>query len=351
LQADAADPNSRDWQNLQRLVGRALPGVAEELLASDAPVLLTDPGLLGRYKLVDTWLQQLRDRLVTATNFIRPPKSIDCLIVVKCDAVYFELTLVESKDVSSIQGILPRDIIEKFRTTINRFMAQDFRYVFACLAHEISAIRACLVSDPFNLSHLPDEDYRKKIGRETWDLQRREDAIDARTALDPTDPDHLSEAEAKALKAREAGAIPLPPKYASADFVRPSYWSLRGKLDLPKERFFGLPHCERDGDATQVVGWAGLDHLRRAQAIAGWYLARKEQDGWGGPRLTPLLMALDELLPWLKQWHNDLHPELGERMGDYHEGFLLEELRQLGIPRDTLGEWRPPAAARGRRRA
>jgi hypothetical protein len=145
------------------------------------------------------------------------------------------------------------------------------------------------------------------------------------------------------------GAVPLPPKYASADFLKPGYWSLRGKLDVPKERFFSLPHCERDGDATLVVGWAGLNHLQRAQAIAAWYLARKEQDGSDGGRLSPMLVALDELVSWLKQWHNALDPEYGERMGDYYEAFLLEELRQLGIPRDTLQDWHPPAATRGRR--
>jgi hypothetical protein len=68
LRADAADANSRDWQNLQRLVARALPGMAEELIGSAAPVLLTDTGLLGRYGLVNTWLQQLRDRLPTAPD-------------------------------------------------------------------------------------------------------------------------------------------------------------------------------------------------------------------------------------------------------------------------------------------
>ena len=186
--------------------------------------------------------------------------------------------------------------------------------------------------------------------RETWDLQRREDAIDARAALDPCDPAYLPAAEAQARKAQEVGTIPLPPKYASTDFLKPSFWSLRGKLDVPKERFFSLPHCERDGDATQVIGWAGLDQLQRAQAIAAWYLARKEQDGWDGARLMPLLVALDELIPWLKQWHNDLDPEYGERMGDYYGSFLLEELRQLGIPRDSLPGWRPAATNRGRRR-
>jgi hypothetical protein len=37
-------------------------------------------------------------------------------------------------------------------------------------------------------------------------------------------------------------------------------------------------------------------------------------------------------------------------MGDYFEGFLLEELRSLERPRSELAAWQPPAATRGRRR-
>jgi hypothetical protein len=185
--------------------------------------------------------------------------------------------------------------------------------------------------------------------QEIWDKQRAEDAIDARGELDPSHPDYLSPDQAEALKAEQIGPIPLPPKYASGDFRKPSYWGLRGKLDVPKERFFSLPHCEKAGDTTPVIGWAGLDHLQRAQAIAGWYLERKEQEGWQAEQLKPLLVALDELIPWLKQWHNQMNPEFGERMGDYFEGFLLEELRQLELPRDELLSWEPPASTRGRR--
>ncbi|MDX1653634.1 MAG: BREX system serine/threonine kinase PglW [Candidatus Competibacteraceae bacterium] len=64
LRADGAEANSRDWQNLQRLVNRALPGMTREVLEGGEPVLLTDTGLLGRYKLVHSWLQPLRDRLL-----------------------------------------------------------------------------------------------------------------------------------------------------------------------------------------------------------------------------------------------------------------------------------------------
>jgi len=183
--------------------------------------------------------------------------------------------------------------------------------------------------------------------QETWDKQRAEDAIDARTELDQADPQFLSKEQAVALKAREIGDIPLTPQYATADFRKPSYWPLRGKLDVPKERFFSLPHCEKSGDNTLVIGWAGLNHLQRAQAIAVWYIDRKERDGWHAEQLKPMLVALDELIPWLKQWHNEIDPEYGERLGDYYEGFLLEELRQLQLSRDELLTWEPPTTQRG----
>lgn len=197
--------------------------------------------------------------------------------------------------------------------------------------------------------------------QETWEMQRREDAIDAEFGVaeplseaDAEDEEKRSAYErakqqAEAKKAREVGAIAVPPKYAKGDFRKGSYWTLRGKLDVPKERFFSLPGCEKSGDATLVIGWAGMDHLQRAQAIAAWYMERKDNDGWEAAQLMPMLVALDELIPWLKQWHNELDPEYGQRMGDFYEGFLLEELRTLGVAKQQLEQWQPPAATRGRR--
>ncbi len=197
--------------------------------------------------------------------------------------------------------------------------------------------------------------------QETWEKQRLEDAIDVKYGVDQPlaekdagDPEKrakydLALARAKLEKAENVGDIPLPPQYKPTDFRKSSYWSLRGKLDVPKERFFSLPGCEKDGDTTLVIGWAGLNHLQRAQAIAAWYLDRKESEGWEAERLKPMLVALDELIPWLKQWHNEVDPEFGERMGDYYEGFLLEELRNLEITRADLLSWQPAAVA-GKRR-
>lgn len=194
--------------------------------------------------------------------------------------------------------------------------------------------------------------------KEAWDKQRQEDAIDTRhgvarplSAQDAKDPEgiaawELAKAQAALEKQAQVGNIPVPPQYKPVDFRKPSYWSLRGKLDVPKERFFSLPGCEKGGDSTLVIGWAGLNHLQRAQTIAAWYLDRKEGEGWETERLIPMLVALDELIPWLKQWHNEVDPEFGERMGDYYEGFLLEELRNLEITRADLLNWQPVAVAR-----
>lgn len=196
--------------------------------------------------------------------------------------------------------------------------------------------------------------------QEIWDKQRLEDAIDAKYGIDQQltsderkDPEtaakyELARAQSSLEKASRVGEVPLPPEYKATDFRKPSYWPLRGKLDVPKERFFSLPGCEKSGDSTLVIGWAGLNHLQRAQAIAAWYLERKEGEGWEAERLMPMLVALDELIPWLKQWHNEVDPEFGERMGDYYEGFLLEELRNLEITRADLLSWQPAAVA-GRR--
>ena len=75
----------------------------------------------------------------------------------------------------------------------------------------------------------------------TWELQRQEDAIDARTELPEGDPGRLTPNQAKALKAKEVGDIPVPPKYKGADFQKTDYWRLRGGLDVPKERFVSYP--------------------------------------------------------------------------------------------------------------
>lgn len=168
---------------------------------------------------------------------------------------------------------------------------------------------------------------KRGVWERVWDLQRQEDALDAKAELSADHPDHLSEAEAVRRKA--ALDIPVPPKYKSTDFAKPSYWRLRGKLDVPKERFIVYPGAERGADPTPVVGWAGWDTLQRAEALATWYVEARDVDGWSEERRQPLLDGLAELVPWLLQWHNELDRDRGLRLGDYYRSFLEEERRRF----------------------
>ena len=119
---------------------------------------------------------------------------------------------------------------------------------------------------------------------------------------------------------------------------------------MPKERLVSLPSCERDADPSLVVGWAGWDALEQSRAVAGYFSRMREQEGWTAKRLAPLLVALLELPPWVRQYHNAPDPELDIGMGDYFEVFIDDEARALSLTRESLAGWAPPAAARGRGR-
>lgn len=185
---------------------------------------------------------------------------------------------------------------------------------------------------------------KRKAWERTWALQRMEDEIDTRTELPQDDSRHLSAEQAKSLKQQEVGDIPVPPKYAKGDFISRGgarYWSLRGKLDVHKERWISFPHCE-SGDGTMVVCWAGHDHLQQAHAIAAYFVYIKEELGGDrDPRLVPLLACLIELLPWLKQWHHAIDPEYNMRMDEHFDEFVQEEARQLNLTLDQIVAWTP----------
>jgi hypothetical protein len=51
--ADAASRDSADFKNLLRLASRAAPRVKDEVLGLRVPVLLTRPGLIARYDLME----------------------------------------------------------------------------------------------------------------------------------------------------------------------------------------------------------------------------------------------------------------------------------------------------------
>ncbi|MFD4368676.1 BREX-2 system adenine-specific DNA-methyltransferase PglX [Rhodococcus sp. NPDC058521] len=158
-----------------------------------------------------------------------------------------------------------------------------------------------------------------------WDLQRDEDA--------------------GLVKATD---IPVPPKYTSADFVKSSYWSHRGKLDVPKERFISYPGAGRATDPTPLLGWAGWDHAQQGLALATIY-AYRESEGVDLAELVPVVAGIAEVLPWVKQWHSGVDPTFGIDLAEYLSGQLNEKSATVGVPVPDLANWRPPKPTRGRK--
>ncbi|MEU2045465.1 BREX-2 system adenine-specific DNA-methyltransferase PglX, partial [Streptomyces albidoflavus] len=161
-----------------------------------------------------------------------------------------------------------------------------------------------------------------------WDLQREEDAA----------PD-----EPAKRKIRER--TPVPPKYTSADFLKPSYWRARGKLDVPKERF--VSYGTVNAQSPELYGWAGWDHLEQALALASYI----QTAGLGNEEIVPFLAGLLELQPWLDQWYGEYDAEFGASPAAEILAFRQQKQGELGLSDDTLRAWRPAPAARAKKAA
>jgi hypothetical protein len=147
------------------------------------------------------------------------------------------------------------------------------------------------------------------------------------------------------------GAIPVPPKYRSEDFREGTFWKLRGALDVPKERFVSYPGLHRAHDAgAPLVLWAGYDGKARALALTTHIYELQQREGADGTRLAPALAGLDELLPWVHQWHAEIDAELGTTTGDYLQGLLDDQLARHGLTLSEVRAWAPAVAAVRRRR-
>lgn len=59
----------------------------------------------------------------------------------------------------------------------------------------------------------------------------------------------------------------VPPNYANTDFLKPEYWQLRGKLDVPKERFIAFTEVPGRSGVETLYGWAGWTAQQRLKAI------------------------------------------------------------------------------------
>jgi hypothetical protein len=159
-----------------------------------------------------------------------------------------------------------------------------------------------------------------------WDLQRQEDAA----------PDEPSK-----RKIRET--IPVPPKYTSADFLKPSYWRARGKLDVPKERFISYATGPISG-TPDLFGWAGWDHREQAQALSTYFT---NHDELSDEQMTPLLAGLLEIQPWLNQWHGEFDALYGGSPAAFFAGYRATKQGERGLTDDDLRAWRPGKRTKG----
>jgi hypothetical protein len=198
---------------------------------------------------------------------------------------------------------------------------------------ELAKVVAELITDehvPFlsALRYKPSGLKKRADWEEVWDLQRKEDAA-------PDEP----------AKRKIRDSIPVPPKYTSADFLRPSYWKARGKLDVPKERF--ISYGQTNAATPELYGWAGWDHKEQAQALATYFT----NTALSTEEITPFLAGLLELQPWLSQWHNEFDMLYSGSPADFFAGYRQQKQGEHGLTDDDLRGWRAPAATRGRRAA
>ena len=208
----------------------------------------------------------------------------------------------------------------------------DLRQVLSLWSSKRDATTAVMLADLLKDQAVPylkglrykGKGIRKRAEWEaTWEAQRREDAGEL-----------------------SADEVPVPPNYTSADMPA-GVWRHRGKLDVPKERFISYPGAGSADDPSTVIGWAGWDHLEQGLAIMWLYQERVSEDA---PReqLASILSGLQEQLPWIMQWHNELDPHTGLKLGDYLTGQLNNAANAIGVPVEDLDTY-IPTTGRGRK--
>ena len=112
---------------------------------------------------------------------------------------------------------------------------------------------------------------KREAWERMWEAQRREDA-------------------------GEDAKPEVPPGYVTGDFLKVEYWQLRGKLDVPKERFIAFTEVPGRTGAETLYGWAGWTPLQRLKALLA---IDEELEDAGTPRAdrTGVLDSAWRLLP------------------------------------------------------
>lgn len=91
--------------------------------------------------------------------------------------------------------------------------------------------------------------------------------------------------------------------FKASDFARNIYWKVRGKLNIPRERYIEYREMGTAGNGT-YYGWAGWGAVDRAKALA--YLLQQAMS-----------RGLTDAVPRLRESLKDLLPELREQLAEW----------------------------------
>ncbi|GGX84378.1 hypothetical protein GCM10010510_31740 [Streptomyces anandii JCM 4720] len=112
---------------------------------------------------------------------------------------------------------------------------------------------------------------------------------------------------------------------------------------MPKERFISYPGASPDNDPSLLIGWAGWNHRHQAEALVNLLNDRLNDDGWHkeDSRFVPLLAGLAEVMPWVKQWHDEYDEEWEGNPAEDFNSALVAGMYGRHLSRDDLTAWRP----------
>lgn len=141
----------------------------------------------------------------------------------------------------------------------------------------------------------------------------------------------------------QALGIPVPPKFSAADFRHASYWSLRGSLDIPRERFVSYPGAVAAGDSL-LVGWSGWSIIDRVRVLLDLVGTLQNEPQPSLDQIAPLLAGIQELMPWVRQWEALPEPRPDLVHAETYQRELDHLRTAFGLSTHDLVSWRPRKA-------
>ena len=170
----------------------------------------------------------------------------------------------------------------------------------------------------------------------TWAMQDQEDARERNSSQPLIDPG----------TGEPVRDIPVPPSFTRGDFLRPAYFQIRGKLNVPRERFIEFADLD-----PPRYGWAGWRGERRGQAqVRAFELAESHPTAplpaptAADPRRCGPSLGLWDILDGIRRWSPpDVHEELR---------YLAQDIcHQSACPCQVLEAWQAWLASWGKPRA